>query len=112
MTNVESKARRKAIAAAIAGGMGCFAAARRFGVSRALVSLACAEYRVAVAPRRLFSSYRVLAALINTGEPLAAVAARHGVSRQRVGEVYRAAGAAGIHLPVRRVGALRKGAAV
>jgi hypothetical protein len=100
--------RREAMAAAVAGGESHGAVARRFGVGVSTVKDAVREFGgLTVRPDSAllkFDSYRVVADLVNTADPLGVVAERHRVSVQRVQQVYARCREAGVPVKVRPSG--------
>lgn len=103
MTHPERAARRKKIAAFVAGGGTVQDAVRTFGLSYSQVQKACWENGTdipAVKPIKR-TTFQIIAALCTTDESLAKIAARFGISKQRVGQVYHTCRAAGIPVRVR-----------
>lgn len=117
LTHDARRARRAAIAQAIAGGATISAVARRFTVSVSSVRAACVEHGVAASSRRPAAggaipaslgklrvkkkTFKILAQLLHTDKSECEIAARYGVSHQRVSEILCAARAAGIRFPGR-----------
>lgn len=110
MTHDERREQRRVIAEYVrargSDGSALVAACRKFGASATKVRVACAEFEVPLAgrDRSLERTLRIVADLADATDTYDAISRRHGVSRQRVSEVYRAARAAGLPVPVRKRG--------
>lgn len=103
LTHAERAERRRSIAEAVEAGASLQAAARQYRVCIVTVRDACRQHGVRLpsvtrAHRRTARSMDVLAALINTEETLAQIAARFGMHASHVQQIARDARKAGIRL--------------
>lgn len=107
MTHEQRRERRKRIADAVRAGKTSDEIARQFGTGRETLRRACEENDVPVpceAPREPHpSGYRIIAALFGD-ETYTEIAARFGVSEQRVGQIAKKCRDAGVPLPERSIG--------
>lgn len=109
MTHKQRKARRKLISELIASGEDPHQVAATHQVDLQSVRLACQENGVEckmipAASLRRFSSYKLLADLINSSATFASLAIKYGVTPNAIMGVYERAQAVGIVMPVRRPG--------
>lgn len=114
LSHEERAERRKKIALAVKRHGDIAKASTDFKVTEHLVRNACKEHKVKV-PRTFAesinaSTYKVIAALINTTDTLTAIAIRHGLSPQRVDQIKTQCVEAGIKLKSRYRGARRRSA--
>ena len=105
MTHTERAARRQQIAEAVATGLDVARVACNFGVSCECAYMACREHGVATsgrrgAPPRAMRKLRIIADMLNTRGNYAAIARRHGVTRQYASLIAQQAIAAG--MPIKR----------
>lgn len=103
MTHKERATRREQIRQDVREGMPLAVVAEKYGMAYdSIVAIKTGTPHVRVSSRQ--STYAILADLINSDELLIHVAARHGVSKQAVSQIYLKLIEAGAKIPLRPKG--------
>lgn len=103
MTHAQRHARRLALIEEVRRGRLMTEVAAEAGVSVGLLRKECARVGVAQPQYQVLpNTYTIIAALLNTGDTLTAIALRFGISKERVRQIYQRCIDAGIAVARRR----------